>query len=82
MSEITSDIVRKLREETGGGLTDCKEALLRHDCNYEKAREHMRAKGLALAHRGPMTPCGVRLCKAESMGVAALAVAPRSNPER
>jgi elongation factor Ts len=45
--EITAEHVKKLREKTGVGLMDCKEALKHADGDMEKAVEYLREKGLA-----------------------------------
>jgi elongation factor Ts len=45
--EITADLVKKLREKTGVGLMDCKEALKHANGDMEKAIEYLREKGLA-----------------------------------
>jgi elongation factor Ts len=45
--EITAEHVKKLREKTGVGLMDCKEALKHSDCDMEKAIDYLREKGLA-----------------------------------
>jgi elongation factor Ts len=45
--EITAEHVKKLREKTGVGLMDCKEALKHSDGDTEKAVEYLREKGLA-----------------------------------
>lgn len=45
--EITADAVKKLREKTGVGLMDCKEALKQSKGDMEKAIEYLREKGLA-----------------------------------
>jgi elongation factor Ts len=45
--EISADLVKKLREKTGVGLMDCKEALRAADGDMEKAVDHLREKGLA-----------------------------------
>lgn len=45
--EITAELVKKLREKTGVGLMDCKEALKHSNGNMEKAIEYLREKGLA-----------------------------------
>ena len=45
--DISADAVKKLREKTGVGLMDCKEALKRSDGNMEKAMDYLREKGLA-----------------------------------
>jgi len=45
--EISADVVKKLREKTGVGLMDCKEALRAADGDMEKAVDFLREKGLA-----------------------------------
>jgi elongation factor Ts len=46
---ITAEMVRKLREETGAGMMDCKIALTEAGGDMEKAREGLRKRGLAAA---------------------------------
>jgi elongation factor Ts len=46
---VTADLVRRLREQTGAGIMDCKEALVEADGDFERARDILRAKGLASA---------------------------------
>jgi elongation factor Ts len=45
--EITAELVKKLREKTGVGLMDCKDALKHSGGDMEKAVEYLREKGLA-----------------------------------
>lgn len=45
--DISADAVKKLREKTGVGLMDCKEALKHSDGDMEKAIDFLREKGLA-----------------------------------
>jgi len=47
--KITAEMVRKLREETGAGMMDCKAALTEANGDMEKAREFLRKRGLATA---------------------------------
>jgi elongation factor Ts len=47
--EISAEMVRKLREETGAGMMDCKAALSEAGGDGEKAREFLRKRGLAAA---------------------------------
>jgi elongation factor Ts len=47
--QISAEMVRKLREETGAGLMECKSALVESDGDPEKARDALRKKGLAAA---------------------------------
>jgi len=46
---ISAEMVRKLREETGAGMMECKSALVETGGDAEKAREVLRKKGLAAA---------------------------------
>jgi elongation factor Ts len=46
---ISAEMVRKLREETGAGMMDCKSALVEAQGDLEAARELLRKKGLAAA---------------------------------
>ena len=46
---ISAEMVRKLREETGAGMMDCKAALVEAKGDTEAAREILRKKGLAAA---------------------------------
>ena len=45
--DISADAVKKLREKTGVGLMDCKEALKQSGGDMEKAVDYLREKGLA-----------------------------------
>ncbi len=49
MAEITSEMVKKLREQTGAGMMDCKHALTETGGDFDKAVEVLRTKGLASA---------------------------------
>jgi elongation factor Ts len=49
MAEITSQMVKDLRESTGAGPLDCKKALEQHGGDFQKAAEWLREKGLAKA---------------------------------
>lgn len=43
---ITVDEIKKLRDITGAGIADCKEALSKAEGNIDQAREWIRKKGL------------------------------------
>jgi len=47
----TAELVRELRDKTGAGVMDCKEALQASRGDLEKAVEYLRKKGLAAAAR-------------------------------
>ena len=49
--KITTAIVKELREATGAGILDCKNALQETDGDFDKAVEYLRQKGLAAAAR-------------------------------
>jgi len=49
MATISAGLVKQLREKTGAGMMDCKEALTNSDGDMEKATDFLRKKGLATA---------------------------------
>ena len=49
MATITADAVKELRERTGAGMMDCKNALVEADGDIEKAVGLLRERGLAAA---------------------------------
>ncbi len=51
MAEITATMVKELREKTGSGIMDCKNALKENDGDVEKALDFLRKKGLATAEK-------------------------------
>lgn len=51
MANYTASDVKKLREETGAGMMDCKKALDEANGNFEEAKEAVRQRGLALAEK-------------------------------
>ncbi|KAL5697522.1 hypothetical protein ACHQM5_028655 [Ranunculus cassubicifolius] len=48
---ISAALVKKLREETGAGMMDCKKALAETEGDLEKAQEYLRKKGLSSAEK-------------------------------
>ena len=48
---ITSEQVKSLREKTGAGMLNCKNALVETNGDFEKAIEFLRQKGLASAEK-------------------------------
>ena len=48
---ITTEQIKKLREETGAGILDCRKALEQAGGDFDKALEFLREKGLATAAR-------------------------------
>lgn len=49
MSKISAADVKKLRESTGAGMMDCKNALVEAEGNFDKAIEILRKKGQKIA---------------------------------
>jgi elongation factor Ts len=50
-TEIDAKIVKKLRDETGAGMMNCKQALLENNGDYEKAIQSLKLKGMATADK-------------------------------
>ena len=61
---ITSQMVKELRDKTNAGMMDCKKALSETDGDMEKAIDLLRKKGLAVAQKrsGRATSEGVVEC--------------------
>ena len=51
MANITGSMVKELREMTGAGIVDCKDALKECEGDIEKAKDHLRKKGIAKADK-------------------------------
>ena len=51
MADITSDMIKELREKTQAGMLDCKKALIECGSDMEAAVDYLRKKGLAAANK-------------------------------
>jgi elongation factor Ts len=51
MANITAADVSKLRQMTGAGMMDCKKALVEANGDFERAKELIRERGLAIANK-------------------------------
>ena len=51
MTTISATMVKQLREKTGAGMMDCKQALVECDADIDKAVDFLRTKGLATARK-------------------------------
>jgi elongation factor Ts len=51
VAEVTSELIKELREKTQVGILDCKKALVECDGDVEKAADFLRKKGLAKASK-------------------------------
>jgi len=49
MADVTTQMIKDLRERTGAGMADCKKALTETAADTEKAIEYLRKKGIASA---------------------------------
>jgi elongation factor Ts len=49
MTEITTEMIKELRDATGCGILDCRAALREADGDFDKAGDILRQKGLAKA---------------------------------
>ena len=49
--EITTEMIKQLREESGAGVLDCRKALQDSDGDFEKAKVILREKGVATASK-------------------------------
>jgi len=51
MTTIDAGMVKQLREKSGAGIMDCKQALTESNGDIEKSIEFLRKKGLATAQK-------------------------------
>ncbi|HOO71643.1 MAG TPA: translation elongation factor Ts [Spirochaetota bacterium] len=51
MADVTSEMIKELRDKTQAGMLDCKKALIETGGNMDKAVELLRKKGLASADK-------------------------------
>jgi len=51
VAEVTSNMIKELRDKTQAGMVDCKKALVENDGDMDKAVEYLRKKGLASADK-------------------------------
>jgi elongation factor Ts len=49
MAEVTTQMIKDLRERTQAGMSDCKKALAECDADMDKAIDYLRKKGIAQA---------------------------------
>lgn len=49
MAEVSLDNIKKLREETSAGISNCKKALTECQGNFEEAKNWLKQKGLSIA---------------------------------
>ena len=71
MANITAADVKRLREQTGAGMMDCKNALAEADGDFELAIENLRKKGVKDAGKRADRTAGNGLVTAELDGTSA-----------
>jgi len=71
---ITSAMVKELRERTGAGMLDCKNALVEKEGDVEKAIELLREKGLAQAAKKAGRIAAEGLCESYIHGAGRIGV--------
>lgn len=74
MAQITAAIVKELRDKSGAGMMDCKNALKENDGDIEKAMDWLRQKGIAKAAKKSGRVAAEGLVAVASNGTASVAV--------
>lgn len=74
MATITAAMVKELRETTGAGMMDCKNALSENDGNMEASIDWLRAKGITKAEKKSGRTAAEGLIGIASSGNSAIAV--------
>jgi len=74
MAEISANDVKRLREKTGAGMMECKNALVAADGDFDKAEKSLKEKGLAALEKraGRATNEGKVFIKIKDDGSAAV----------
>lgn len=54
MSEVTAALVKELRDKTGAGMMDCKNALVETNGNLEESIDWLRKKGISGAEKNQL----------------------------
>ncbi len=74
MAQITASLVKELREKSGAGMMDCKNALKENDGDVEKSMDWLRQKGISKAAKKSSRVAAEGLVAVASNGTAAVAV--------
>lgn len=81
MMEITTEMIKELRDATGCGILDCRAALRDADGNFDKAADILREKGLAKAAKRANREASEGVIEVYSHGEGRLAVMVELNCE-
>ncbi|MEE4195038.1 MAG: translation elongation factor Ts [Anaerolineae bacterium] len=79
--EITTELIKELRDATGCGILDCRSALREADGDFEKATDILREKGLAKAAKRANREASEGLIEVYSHGEGRMAVMVEVNCE-
>jgi elongation factor Ts len=79
--EITTEMIKELREATGCGVLDCRAALRDADGNFDKATDILREKGLAKAAKRASREASEGVIEVYTHGEGRLAVMVEVNCE-
>lgn len=79
--EITTEMIKELREATGCGILDCRAALRDADGDFEKAVDVLREKGLAKAAKRASREASEGIIEIYSHGEGRMAVMVEVNSE-
>ena len=74
MAQITASLVKELREKSGAGMMDCKNALKENDGDVENAMDWLRQKGIAKAAKKSGRVAAEGLVAVASNGTTSIAV--------
>ncbi len=74
MAQITAALVKELREKSGAGMMDCKNALKENDGDVERAMDWLRQKGISKAAKKSGRVAAEGLVAVASAGTKAVAV--------
>jgi elongation factor Ts len=81
MTEITTEMIKELRDATGCGILDCRTALRESNGDFEKARDFLREKGLAKAAKRAERVASEGVIEVYTHGAGRLAVMVEVNCE-
>jgi len=81
MMEITTEMIKELREATGCGILDCRAALREADGDFGKATDYLREKGLAKAAKRANREASEGVIEVYSHGEGRMAVMVEVNCE-
>jgi elongation factor Ts len=82
MADIPADLVKRLRDETGAGMMDCKRALQETDGDFDAAKKLLRERGMAEAGKraGRETTEGIVLARLADGAATLVAVGSETEP--